>query len=93
MAWIIDVDLVAFEPAEHPDAYVLYFDVTYPGETWCRSVVRVAADLAFPSEEAVVSRARDALVGLLEGESQPSSAVVRLEAAGVTVIALDHPGA
>ena len=67
MVWIIDVDLVAFEPAEYPDAYELYFDVTYPGETWCRSVVRVSADLAFASEEAVVSRARDALVGLWRG--------------------------
>ena len=93
MAWIIDVDLVSFEPAEHPDQYELYFDVTYPGETWCRSLVRVAADLAFASEEAVVMRARDALVGLLEGESRPASAVMRCEAAGTTIIALDYPGA
>ena len=66
MAWIIEVDLVSFEPADHPDVYQVYFDVTYPGETWCRSVVRVGADIAFPSEEAVVSQARDALVGVLE---------------------------
>jgi hypothetical protein len=92
MVWIIDVDLVSFESADHPDAYELYFDVTYPGETWCRSVVRVAGDLAFPSEEAVVSQARDALVGLLEREARPASAAIRLDAAGVTLIALDYPG-
>jgi hypothetical protein len=92
MVWIVDVDLVSVEPGVPPDAWELWFDVTYPGETWCRSVVRVGADLFFAHEDALVTRARDALLGLLEGEARPASVVVRLDADGVTVVALDHPG-
>jgi hypothetical protein len=42
MTWIVDVELVDVAPAEPPDVAVVTFDVIYPGETWCRSIVYVA---------------------------------------------------
>jgi hypothetical protein len=46
MTWIVDIDMLGVESAEPPDALAIAFDVTYPGETWCRSLVLIAPELA-----------------------------------------------
>jgi len=90
MAWIVDVDLVSMEAAAFPDAVVLTFDVTYPGETWCRSVVYVGRDVAFASEQELASSVRDGLLGILERETRPASVELRLSAEGLAVLALAY---
>ncbi len=92
MTWIVDIDLVGVEPAEPPDALAVGFDVTYPGETWCRCIVLVAPEAAGASEHEVVRRARDALVEVLESAGEPLSLELRLNADGYTVLAQGRPG-
>lgn len=90
-----DIELVAIEPAEPPDAYATAFDVIYAGETWCRSVVLVDATVAAAVERerpAVISAARDALLALLQYEPAPVSFCLRLTAEGTVVLARGSPG-
>jgi hypothetical protein len=92
----MDVELVSIVEGELPDAYTATFDVIYPGETWCRSVVLVdtaAAARLEREERAVVSAARDALLELLAGEGAPVSFLIRLAPEGATVLARATPGA
>jgi hypothetical protein len=91
MTWIVDVELVDVAPAEPPDVAVVTFDVIYPGETWCRSVVYVAPGVACGDEEAV-PRARDALLALAELEGLPVAFELRLTSEGTTVLDRRVPG-
>lgn len=102
MAQIVDVELVGLEEGEGQDAFLVTFDVIYPGETWCRSLVRVTPQAASSletvtaeappaAEHRVIARARDCLLSLLELESGPSSAEIRLTGEGLVVLALGRP--
>ena len=96
MAIFTDIEFVAIEPAEPPDAYVAAFDVIYAGETWCRSVVSVDTMVAAAvkrDQRAVTRAARDALVELLQYEAVPVSFHLRLTAEGTVVLARGSPGA
>jgi hypothetical protein len=92
VTWIVDIDLLGVDAAEPPDLYEIAFDVTFPGETWCRSLVLVAPDLSYLGEHELVNRGRDELIALIEREGRPVSATVRLSSAGVEVLALAAPG-
>lgn len=92
MTWIVDIDLVGVQPAEPPDALAIGFDVTYPGETWCRCLVLVGPDVTGASEDELVRRARDTLVEVLEAAGEPLSVELRLTAGGYCVIARGRPG-
>jgi hypothetical protein len=91
MTWIVDIDALGLEEAEHPDQLSVAFDVTYPGEVWCRSVVFVAPDAAYGSEDEIIGRARDALLAVVEADALPVSVELRLSAAGVTLLEIGHP--
>jgi hypothetical protein len=96
MAIFIDIDLVSIVEAEPPDAYTVAFDVIYPGETWCRSVVDVEGALAAHlgrEKLQVVRAARDALLELLALETVPVSFRLRVQAEGVSILARATPGA
>ena len=82
MTWIVDIEALGLEEGEFPDQLSVAFDVIYPGEVWCRSVVYVAPDAAFGSEDEIIGRARDAL---------PVSVELRLSAAGTDVLEIGHP--
>ena len=90
---IFDIDTFGVE-VDPPDALAVAFDVIYPGETWCRSVVEVdtavAARLSW-DEQAVVRAARDALLDLLAVEPGPVSFHVRLSVEGPAVLAKARP--
>ncbi len=85
MTWIVDIELVAVEQAQPPDRFLVTFDVVYPGETWCRSLVYVAGSVV-AEEQDPVSVARDALVPFLETEGQPVSLELRLTTTGPVVL-------
>jgi DNA-binding LacI/PurR family transcriptional regulator len=92
----MDIELVAVQQADHPNAFTVVFDVIYAGETWCRSVVDVGHDaivVLAGDERAVVSVARDALLDLLAVEPAPVSFHLRIDASGTTVLARARPGA
>jgi hypothetical protein len=91
MTWIVDIEALGLEEAEHPDQLSVAFDVTYPGEVWCRSVVFVAPDAAGGSEDEIIGRARDALLSILERDALPVSVELRLSAGGITVLEIGHP--
>lgn len=91
MTWIVDIELVAVEPADPPDRFVVTFDVVYPGETWCRSLVYVAPGVPV-GEQDLVPIARDALLAFLEQEGQPVSFELRLTDAGAVVLGRRFPG-
>jgi len=91
MAWIVDVELVAVEAAEPPDLALVTFDVVYPGETWCRSLVYVTPGVT-AGEDDLVSRSRDALLTFLEREGQPVALEVRLSPEGPVVLDRRLPG-
>lgn len=96
MAIFMDVELVAIDEAEFPDAFTVAFDVIYAGETWCRSLVWVTADLSARlngDERAVAGAARDALLNLLAVEVAPVSYELRLGSGGPTVLGRGIPGA
>lgn len=92
MTWIVDIELVDVDVAEPPDSLVVTFDAIYPGETWCRSVVFVAPEVARAGEDEVIRAARDALVGVIEAAGEPVSAELRLSSQGPHVLALGRPG-
>lgn len=92
MTWIVDIDVLGVEAAEPPDVFEIGFDVTFPGETWCRSLVLVSADLTYLSEFELVTRARDEVVAVIEREGRPVSTTLRLAASGVEVLAVAAPG-
>jgi hypothetical protein len=92
MAWIVDVELVEVLEGEGIDALLVVFDVIYPGETWCRSLVRLTGLVAEGTEHDMVARARDSLVALLDLESRPTSLDLRLTAEGPVVLGRGHPG-
>jgi hypothetical protein len=95
MAIFMDIELVSIDEAESPDAFTVTFDVIYAGETWCRSLVWVEANMAAQlerDERAVIGAARDALLDLLATEAVPVSFHVRLGAAGSTILARATPG-
>lgn len=91
----MDIELVGIDEAEYPDAFAVVFDVIYAGETWCRSLVWVNADLATElgmDEQAVIGAARDALLDLLAVETVPVSLQLRLGRGGPAVLARGTPG-
>jgi len=91
----MDIEFVAIEPAEPPDAFRVAFDVIYAGETWCRSVVLVdnmVAGAVERDQHAVIGMARDALLELLQFEAAPVSFHLRLAAEGTVVSARGTPG-
>jgi hypothetical protein len=92
MTWIVDIDMLGVESAEPPDALAIAFDVTYPGETWCRSLVLIAPELAHIPEHELVGRARDALFVVLEAAGEPVSVEVRLTPTETVVLASGRPG-
>jgi hypothetical protein len=95
MAIFTDIDFVAIDEAEPPDAFELTFDVIYAGETWCRSVVGVETAVVARLERdeiAVISAARGALLELLTLETTPVSFHLRLALEGTTVLARAAPG-
>ena len=95
LAIFMDIEFVAVDEAEFPDAFVVVFDAIYAGETWCRSLVWVDADLAAMldrEERSVVSAARNALLERLAVEPAPVSFELRLGPTGSTVIARGAPG-
>jgi hypothetical protein len=96
MAIFMDIEFVAIDEAEYPDAFVVVFDAIYAGETWCRSLVWIDAEAAAAvsgDERAAISAARDALLDLLAVEPAPVSFQARLGRDGCTVIARGSPGA
>jgi hypothetical protein len=92
MTWIVDVELVGIAPAEPPDIFEVAFDVIYPGETWCRSVIAVSSDLAYAGEEELIRQAREALLVVVEREGQPVSVRLRVTSDGTQVVAMGRPG-
>lgn len=92
MTWIVDIDMLGVEPAEPPDRVEIAFDVTFPGETWCRSLVYVAAEVAFASEYELVAAARDELIAVIDREGRPVSVTMRLRPGGAEVLSLAAPG-
>jgi hypothetical protein len=92
VTWIVDIDVLGVDVAEPPDLYEIVFDVTFPGETWCRSLVLVAPDLSHLDQHELVNRGRDEIVALIDREGRPVSATVRLSSAGVEVLAVAAPG-
>jgi hypothetical protein len=91
----MDIELVSIQEAELPDAFCVAFDVIYAGETWCRSLVSVGADVAASlerEERAVVRAARDALLELLAVEAAPVSFHLRLTGERCMVLARGRPG-
>jgi hypothetical protein len=92
VTWIVDIDMLGVEPAEPPDRLELAFDVTFPGETWCRSFVYVSPDLVFASEYELVGVARDELIAVIDREGRPVSVTMRLGPGGVEVLSVAAPG-
>ena len=95
MARFMDIELVSIDVEEPPDAHAVAFDVIYPGETWCRSLVRLSPDLAADlgqEEGRMIAAARDALLELLDLEAQPVSFDLRLTVDGTVVLARANPG-
>lgn len=92
MTWIVDIDTLGIEDAEPPDVFGIAFDVTFPGETWCRSLVLVAADLTYLDENELVPRARDEVIAVIEREGRPVSVTLRMSFERVEVLALAAPG-
>ncbi len=91
----MDIELVSVDPASFPDAFTVAFDVIYPGETWCRSVVDVAHDVAGSmafEERAAITAARDALLDLLVVEAGPVSFHLRIGLDGTAILAKGRPG-
>jgi hypothetical protein len=91
VAWIVDVELVEVAPGELPDVWTIVFDVIYPGETWCRSLVRLSPASSQGNELELVGRARDALLAILELQAGPASADIRVAPEGTTVLRLGSP--
>ena len=91
MTWIVDIEALGLEEAEFPDQLSVAFDVIYPGEVWCRSVVYVAPDAAFGSEDEIIGRARDALLAVLERDALPVAVELRLSSAGTALMDIGHP--
>ncbi len=95
VAIFMDMEFVAIDEAEFPDAFAVVFDAIYAGETWCRSLVWVDAQMAAlldRDERAVISAARNALLESLAAETVPVSFQLRLGVDGATVIARGTPG-
>ena len=95
MAIFTDIDFVAIEEAEPPDAYTVTFDVIYSGETWCRSQVDLDTGTAARlqrEDRAMVAAARDALLELLAAEFLPVSFHLRVTPQGTTIVAQASPG-
>ncbi|MFH0915611.1 MAG: hypothetical protein V1912_04100 [bacterium] len=95
MTIFMDIELVSIVEGELPDAYTVTFDVIYPGETWCRSVVGVDTAVAARlerEEQALIGAARDALLELLALEAVPVSFQLRLAPEGITTLARGAPG-
>jgi hypothetical protein len=92
MTWIVDIDTLGVESAEPPDVLAIAFDVTYPGETWCRSLVLITSELAYMPEYELVSRARDALIEVLEAAGEPVSVEIRLTPTETVMLASGRPG-
>lgn len=95
MTEFLDIELVSVVEAEFPEAFSVAFDVIYPGETWCRSVIDVGHDVAGRmafEERAAVSAARDALLELLVLETGPVSFRLRLSVEGTTIVDKGRPG-
>lgn len=91
MAWIIEVELVEVTEADPPDAWIVSFDVIYPGETWCRSLVRLSPTVSLAQESDLVGQARDALLAVLELQPGPASAEIRVGSEGTEVLRLGTP--
>jgi hypothetical protein len=95
VAIFMDIEFVAIDEAEYPDAFAVVFDVIYAGETWCRSLVWVGSDAAAAAdrdERAVISAARNALLDALASESVPVSLQLRVGLDGSVVVARGTPG-
>jgi hypothetical protein len=91
VTWIVDIEIVAVEEGVPPGGATVVFDVIYPGETWCRSVVSIVSDGLGPTEE-VVASARDALLLELQKESQPVALELLVSAVGAVVQGRRLPG-
>ncbi len=92
MTWIMDIDMLGVEPAEPPDSLEIAFDVTFPGETWCRSLVYISSEVLVGSEFELVAAARDALIAVIDGEGRPVSVTMRLGPSGAEVLSVAAPG-
>ena len=91
----MDIEFVAIDVAEPPDAFVVAFDVIYAAETWCRSLVWVDTAVAArfeDDERVVIGVARDTLLDLLSAETVPVSFHARVTGAGATILARATPG-
>ncbi len=91
----MDIEFVAIDEAPSSDAYAVVFDAIYAGETWCRSLVWVDAEVAAGvdrEERAIISTARNALLDCLAIEPEPVSLELRLSLAGTAVVARGTPG-
>ena len=94
MAIFTDIEVVAIEEAEPPDAYTVTFDVIYAAETWCRSQIDLdtgAAALLGREDRAMVAAARDALLEILAVELLPVSVHLRVAPEGTMVLAKASP--
>lgn len=94
MAIFMDIELVSLDEAAEPGGCVVTFDVIYPGETWCRSVIevdRLVTTRLGHEERAVVAVARDALLDRLAAELVPVSLHLRLGEQGCSVLARGTP--
>jgi hypothetical protein len=102
----LEVLQVRWAPAE--GVWIVWFEAAYPGETYCRSEVRLlpsalggpggAGECARvdasrgPLEDHVVRVARDQLVTVLEREGRPVSVVIGVDAVGVEMLERGFPG-
>jgi len=95
MAIFTDIDFVAIEEAQPPDAVTVTFDVIYGEETWCRSLVDLDTTLAarlLREDLQMVEAARNALLERLALEAVPVSFHLRVTPDGTTVLAQARPG-
>jgi len=91
----MDIELVSADEAASPDVLTVAFDVIYPGETWCRSVVDISAEAAgrmAHDQRIMISAARDAVLELLQVEAGPVSFHLRLEYDHTAILARGRPG-
>ncbi|NLT35617.1 MAG: hypothetical protein GXX83_06940 [Gaiellales bacterium] len=103
MGSIMDIEVVDAAYVATAEAWLVVFDVIYPGETWCRSEVWLQPDAVRPVAEGggdpggpgsppLISLARDHLLGHLEAEGAPVSLVVDVTSSGSSVRDRARPG-
>ncbi len=100
------LELLGAEWASEEGVWVVHFEAAHPGETFCRSVVRVfpaamagrrlPGGLCSPGNgtveiDEVVALARDRLLEVLEREGRPVSLVVAVTGEGLRVLERGYP--